>query len=267
MSRLIIEATGVVKTYRLGEHVSLRNLAQMANLRPGPKAGPERFRALDQVSFSVKEGSAFGIVGSNGSGKSTLLQILARVTVPDEGRIRVGGQVMPLLATGIGFHSELTGRENVVLLGTILGFPRSLVRRRMDDIIEFAGIQRHADTPLKRYSDGMLARLWFSIAMSFPMPISIFDEVLAVVDDEFAGRCIEMIRSISEDGRTVLFVSHDQRLVRSLCDEAMWLDRGQVRAAGPTAEVLTAYAEGHAGVDDFVGDSATTQVDAEAGVG
>jgi ABC-type polysaccharide/polyol phosphate transport system ATPase subunit len=241
--RPIIEAHNLTKVYRLGEHQSLRGT--LTTLTGGHRER-HTIRALNDVSFSVARGDCFGIVGANGSGKSTLLQVISQITVPTAGHAIVRGRVLPLLAVGTGFHPELTGRENVVLFGTVLGFARRAILERMDEIIDFAEIGSHIDTPLKRYSSGMQARLSFAVAMLFPAPISIFDEVLAVTDDEFTTRCLRSIESIVSDGRTAIFVSHDASLVRRLCTRVMWMEHGEVCLVGPTAEVLDAYHSAHA---------------------
>jgi lipopolysaccharide transport system ATP-binding protein len=239
----IIEAHNLTKVYRLGEHQSLRGtLTALA----GGSRERHTLRALNDVSFSITRGECFGIVGINGSGKSTLLQLISQITLPTTGHAIVRGRVLPLLAVGTGFHPELTGRENVVLFGTVLGFPRRAIVERMDEIVNFAEIGSHIDTPLKRYSSGMSARLSFAVAMMFPAAISIFDEVLAVTDDEFTARCLQSIEGVIGDRRTVIFVSHDASLVRRLCTRVMWLERGEVRLIGPTAEVMDAYHSAHA---------------------
>jgi lipopolysaccharide transport system ATP-binding protein len=242
-ARPIIEAHHLTKVYRLGEH---RSLGGTITALAGRRREPPTLRALHDVSFSISRGECFGIVGVNGSGKSTLLQVISRITLPTQGYAIVRGRVLPLLAVGTGFHSELTGRENVVLFGTVLGFPRRAIVERMDEIVDYAEIGSHIDTPLKRYSSGMQARLSFAVAVMFPAAISIFDEVLAVTDDEFTTRCLQSIEGVVADHRTVIFVSHDADLVRRLCTRVMWLERGEVRRLGPTAEVMDAYHAAHA---------------------
>jgi lipopolysaccharide transport system ATP-binding protein len=237
--RPIIEAHNLTKVYRLGEHQSLRGTLTALT---GGRRERQTLRALNDVSFSIARGECFGIVGANGSGKSTLLQVISQITPPTAGQATVRGRVLPLLAVGTGFHPELTGRENVVLFGTVLGFPRRAILERMDEIVDFAEIGPHIDTPLKRYSSGMQARLSFAVAMMFPAAISIFDEVLALTDDEFTARCLRSIESVISDRRTVIFVSHNAGLVRRLCTRVMWLQRGEVRLLGTTDEVMDAYA-------------------------
>ena len=228
------------KHYRLGE---LRSLQQTVNwlTRRRREARPG-LEALAGVDFTVQRGESCGIVGTNGSGKSTVLQILAGTTLPTGGAMEVRGRVLPLLAVGTGFHPELTGRENVRLFATTLRVPRHLIDERMDDVAEFAEIERHMDTPIKRFSSGMISRLSFAIAMQFPADIYVFDEVLAVVDGEFQHRCLAEIKRLHGNGRTVIFVSHSLDQVADVCSRVLWLERGKVRQIGPTGEVLDAYA-------------------------
>jgi homopolymeric O-antigen transport system ATP-binding protein len=236
-----IVATGLSKHYRLGEHQSLQ-LTVNRLLRRADARELSTLEALVDVDFSVGRGEAIGIVGRNGSGKSTLLQILSGTTLPTAGEMRVYGRVLPLLAVGQGFHPELTGRENVTLFASSLGIPRNIVKARMLAVTEFAGLERHMDTPVKRFSFGMASRLSFAIAMQFPADTYVFDEVLAVVDQGFQERCIQEIRSLHHDGRTVIFVSHSLDQVEAVCDRVMWLRDGRVERIGDTAEVLRDYA-------------------------
>jgi ABC-type polysaccharide/polyol phosphate transport system ATPase subunit len=234
-----ISAMRVSKTYRLGEHLRLATtLARLA--RRGPSV--EGFEALQDVSFDVYPGECFGFVGSNGSGKSTVLHVMAGITLPSSGSMLVRGRVLPLLAVGAGFHLELTGRENTVLFGTILGLDRRVIEDKIADIAAFAEVERHFDTPLKRYSSGMQSRLSFAIGMLFPADIYCFDEVLAVVDGEFRDRCLAEIGRLSASGQSVVFVSHDLDQVGQLCDRVAWIDRGRIREAGEPQEVLDRYA-------------------------
>ena len=183
-----------------------------------------------------------GIVGTNGSGKSTLVQMMAGITVPTVGRMEVTGLVLPLLEVGAGFHPELTGRENVWLFGTILGLSRKDIAASVPAIADFGQIdQEHMDTPVKRFSTGMRARLSFAVAMSFPADIYIFDEVMAVVDDHFRAIAAEEIASFHAQGRTVIFISHDLDQVCRLCQRGIWLDRGRLKMDGPIDEVARAY--------------------------
>jgi ABC-type polysaccharide/polyol phosphate transport system ATPase subunit len=212
--------------------------------RGGPR--PPVLEALVDVDFTVQRGESFGIVGTNGSGKSTILQILAGTTLPTGGQMVSWGRVLPLLAVGTGFHSELTGRENVTLFASTLGVSRAAIEERMDAVEAFAELDRFMDTPVKRFSSGMVSRLSFAIAMSFPADIYLFDEVLAVVDGEFQARCLAEIKRLHREGRTVVFVSHDLDQVAEVCSKVMWMERGRRREAGDCMEVLEAYQREHA---------------------
>jgi ABC-type polysaccharide/polyol phosphate transport system ATPase subunit len=239
-----MEARALSKHYRLGELHSLGQTVNRVMRRAGAHTHPG-IEALAGVDFTVHRGDAFGLVGANGSGKSTLLQILAGTTMPTGGELEVHGRVLPLLAVGTGFHGELTGRENVTLFGSSLGIPRHLAEDRMDDVAAFAELEQHMDTPVKRFSSGMLSRLSFAIAMSFPADIYIFDEVLAVVDGEFEGRCLTEIRRLHDEGRTIVFVSHHLDQVADVCNRVVWLERGRVERVGEAGPTLEAYAHSH----------------------
>jgi lipopolysaccharide transport system ATP-binding protein len=219
--------------------LSLRR--SLASVMPGHTVPPESFHALDDLTFDIPRGEYFGIVGPNGSGKSTLTQVISGIAVPNAGRVEVWGSVLPLLEVGAGFHIELTGRENVALLASILGLDASVAVRETPRIAAFAGVERHLDTPIKRYSSGMQARLSFATAICFPADIYIFDEVLAVVDDDFRDRCARELADLNAQGRTIVFMSHDLELVRSMCSTGMWLDRGRARLLGGIDEVAAAY--------------------------
>jgi ABC-type polysaccharide/polyol phosphate transport system ATPase subunit len=234
-----IRAVGLSKTYRLGERRRL-GAGLTSRLRGMPLERPT-LRALRGVTLDIAEGECFGIVGGNGSGKSTLLQILSRSVVPTKGWARVRGTVLPMLSVGAGFHGDLTGRENVVLQGSILGLRRQAVLERIGDILEFAELGRHADTPLKRYSRGMQSRLAFAIGMRLPADIYIFDEVLELVDGAFRQRCLDEIERMIGSGPTILVVSHDLDQIARLCGRTVWLNQGAVRAVGPTEMILPQY--------------------------
>jgi lipopolysaccharide transport system ATP-binding protein len=238
---VMIRAERVHKSYQLGELSSLGLTLRRLTGRLGARH-TTAFGALDDVSFEVRGGEVLGIVGRNGSGKSTLMHMICGITLPTRGVIVVRGQLLPLLAIGTSFHPELTGRENVVLFGTVLGLSREVIDARTDDIAEFAGLEQHLDTPNKRYSDGMQARLSFAIAMLFPADIYVFDEVLAVVDGEFRDRCLTEIERLRDRGKTVLFISHDLSQVGRLSDRVLWLESGRVRAIGDSATILAEYA-------------------------
>jgi lipopolysaccharide transport system ATP-binding protein len=192
----------------------------------------------------VPEGEVFGIIGRNGAGKSTLLKILSRITAPTEGRATMRGRVASLLEVGTGFHPDLTGRENVLLNGMLLGMPRREVERVFDEIVDFAGVHAYIDTPIKRYSSGMQLRLAFAVAAHLAADVIIVDEVLAVGDAEFQEKCARTMRASTERGRTTLFVSHNMSLVENLCSRAMLLERGRVSNTGPAASVVRHYLRG-----------------------
>jgi lipopolysaccharide transport system ATP-binding protein len=213
-----------------------------ANIFTGrPAAAPPSLWALRHVDLSIPAGSAVGIIGRNGAGKSTFLKILARVTKPTEGVADVAGRVGSLLEVGAGFHSELTGRENIRLYGAILGMKRREIDRRFDEIVDFAEISEFLDTPVKRYSSGMYMRLAFAVAAHLETEILLVDEVLAVGDLGFQRKCIGRVGEVSREGRTVLFVSHNLRAVQRLCQTSILLDEGRVRQVGPTEGIISRY--------------------------
>ena len=197
--------------------------------------------AIKDVSFDVKQGEVLGIIGHNGAGKSTLLKILCRITDPTKGRAIVRGRISSLLEVGTGFHQELTGRENVFLNGTILGMSRAEVKEKFDEIVAFSGVEKFIDTPVKRYSSGMTVRLAFSVAAHLEPEILIIDEVLAVGDAEFQKKCLNKMEDVGNEGRTVLFVSHNMPAVGRLCDRVILLKSGQIVEDGPTDEVIGKY--------------------------
>ena len=238
-SPVAVSAADLGKHYRLGQLRSLKQTTRRL-LRRSDAANPG-LEALAGVNFSVARGEAMGIVGTNGSGKSTLLQILAGTTLPTTGVMRVYGRVLPLLAVGLGFHPDLTGRENVTLFASSLGIPRRTIAARMDAVTAFAELERHMDTPIKRFSSGMTSRLSFSIAVQFPADIYVFDEVLAVVDGEFRDRCLQEIKHLHSQGRTLFFVSHSLNQVLEVCERVMWFERGTIKQIGPADVLLPAY--------------------------
>jgi len=201
------------------------------------------FWALKDVSFEVKKGEVVGIIGRNGAGKTTLLKILSRITEPTTGRVTLRGRVASLLEVGTGFHPELTGRENVYLNGAILGMRRFEINRKFDEIVDFSGVEKFIDTPVKRYSSGMYVRLAFAVAAHLEPEILIIDEVLAVGDAEFQKKCLGKMKNVASAGRTVLFVSHNMGAISSLTRRCLWLDNGILREEGPTMDVVSQYLE------------------------
>lgn len=198
----------------------------------------EEFWALKDLSFEIKQGAVAGIIGRNGAGKSTLLKILSRITEPTTGRVTLRGRVASLLEVGTGFHPELSGRENIFLNGAILGMTRSEIKRKFDEMVDFAGVEKFLDTPVKRYSSGMYVRLAFAVAAHLDPEILVVDEVLAVGDTEFQKKCLGKMRDVSGQGRTVLFVSHNMSSIASLCDRAILLNQGKILLDGPTTDVI-----------------------------
>jgi lipopolysaccharide transport system ATP-binding protein len=213
--------------------------------RGGPRANfvptIEEFWALRGVSFEVNQGDRVGIIGRNGAGKSTLLKILSRVTEPSTGKIKLRGRVASLLEVGTGFHPELTGRENIYLNGAILGMNRAEIRCKFDEIVAFSEVEKFLDTPVKRYSSGMYVRLAFAVAAHLEPEILLVDEVLAVGDASFQKKCLNKMESVSQQGRTVLFVSHNMPSISRLCERTILLDGGSVTCDGPSDEVLSVY--------------------------
>ncbi len=199
------------------------------------------FWALRNVTYTVQEGEVLGIIGENGSGKSTLLKLIARILEPTEGHIRVRGSVAALLELGAGFHPDLTGRENIYLNSSILGLTRAETSRRLDEIVAFAELEQFIDLPVRHYSSGMYVRLGFSVATCMDPQILLIDEILAVGDLAFQGKCMERIAKLRQAGTTIAFVTHDIEQVRTLCTRAIWLDRGVVRASGLSERVIDAY--------------------------
>ena len=243
-----IEATELSKRYRIGQmqaaYGTLRDsLVRTAGRLAGREARQERQEiwALRDVSFEVREGEVLGLIGRNGAGKSTLLKILTRITAPTAGHAVIRGRVGSLLEVGTGFNPELTGRENVFLNGSILGMKRREIQRKLPDIVEFSGIDRFIDTPVKRYSSGMYVRLAFSVAAHLEPEILLVDEVLAVGDAEFQQRCLGRMEDFSGTGRTVLFVSHNMQTINQLCDRVIWLDEGSIAEDGDPSRVVTNY--------------------------
>jgi lipopolysaccharide transport system ATP-binding protein len=260
MSDIVIKAENIGKLYKLGE-IGTGTLSHdlnrwWANLRgkedPFAKIGQTNDRtqrgesdyvwALKDINFEVRQGEVLGIIGRNGAGKSTLLKILSKVTTPTTGQIKIKGRIASLLEVGTGFHPELTGRENIFLNGAILGMNRAEIRQKFDEIVDFAGVERYIDTPVKRYSSGMYVRLAFAVAAFLEPEILIVDEVLAVGDAEFQKKCLGRMKDVSQNnGRTVLFVSHNMEAIQNLCSSLICLQNGTISYLGETFEGVEKY--------------------------
>ncbi|HEV8635515.1 MAG TPA: ABC transporter ATP-binding protein [Chloroflexota bacterium] len=240
MSAPAVRLEGVSKRFTL-RHERTRSFQELWVNAFRRRGTAEEFWALRDVSFEVQPGRPFGIVGENGSGKSTALKIIAGILRPTAGTVAVNGRLAALLELGAGFHPDLTGRENIFLNASVLGFSRAEIERRFDAMVDFAELERFIDTPLKHYSSGMTVRLGFAIAINSDPDILITDEVLSVGDEAFQRKCIDRIDDLIRHGKTIILVSHGLDLVRYVCSDAIWLDHGRVRAAGSSLEVIDAY--------------------------
>ena len=239
----ILEVQHITKEFKIGakqeRYLSLRDA--LANPFRKKEEGANTFRALDDVNFEVMPGESIGIIGRNGAGKSTLLKILSKITPPSSGKIICRGRVASLLEVGTGFHPELSGRENIFMNGSILGMRKVEITKHFDSIVDFSGVEKFLDTPLKRYSSGMQLRLAFAVAAFLEPEILIIDEVLAVGDAEFQKKCLGKMDEVSKSGRTVLFVSHDLSAVSTLTKKSIFLDKGKVKQFDTTPAVIQAY--------------------------
>lgn len=257
MNDLVIQVEGLGKKYRIGKAEEkadtvmgtlinglkqpFTNLRQIRNLSKLDSDEESIFWALKNVSFEVLQGDVMGIIGPNGAGKSTLLKILSRITEPNEGTVRIKGRVAALLEVGTGFHPELTGRENIFMNGTILGMRRKEIVRKLDEIVEFSGVSKYLDTPVKFYSSGMRVRLGFSVAAHLEPEVLIIDEVLSVGDAEFQKKCLGKMEDVAHEGRTVLFVSHNLNAVKGLCSRTMLLGGGKKIMIDESDKVINHY--------------------------
>lgn len=259
MSNVVLKAENISKQYRLGQlgtgtisHDLNRMWAKMRGKEdPYLKVGESNDRSqaggsdyvwsLKDINFEVKQGEVLGIIGKNGAGKSTLLKILSQVTTPTTGEVKVKGRIAALLEVGTGFHPDLSGRENIFLNGAILGMTKSEIKSKLDEIIDFSGVAKYLDTPVKRYSSGMMVRLGFAVAAHLEPEILIVDEVLAVGDAEFQKKCMGKMKDVSGQGRTVLFVSHNMPSIRLLCTKCMFLEKGTLKSIGNTDHIIGTY--------------------------
>lgn len=268
MSDVVISVEKLGKRYRIGQrerYLALRDVLSRRVKSPLRWLGQQRAKckgqtelsttsplpshepyiwALKDVSFEIKRGEVVGIIGRNGAGKSTLLKILSRITKPTEGYADIDGRIGSLLEVGTGFHPELTGRENIYLNGAILGMSREEIRRKFDEIVAFADIEKFLDTPVKHYSSGMYVRLAFAVAAHLQPEILLVDEVLAVGDAEFQKKCLGKMNDVAKSGRTVLFVSHNIGAIRALCKNAIWLEQGKLKEEGPAGTITVNYMRG-----------------------
>ena len=246
----IISVEKISKQYRIGAKMSYKTLREtLMNAVKSParlfrrngSEGENTIWALKDVSFEVQQGEVIGIIGRNGAGKTTLLKILSRVTEPTEGEVKIRGRVASLLEVGTGFHPELTGRENIFINGAILGMRKEEIKRKFDEIVAFAEIEKFLDTPVKRYSSGMYVRLAFAVAAHLEPEILIVDEVLAVGDAQFQKKCLGKMEEVGKEGRTVLFVSHNMAAIENLCRRAVVLDQGLIRFVGTQTAAISEY--------------------------
>ncbi len=240
----VIQVSGVSKVYRRysrrRQFATLKSALLSGNLISDLRSD-ETFPALRDVSFVVPGGRTFGILGRNGSGKSTLLKLVAGITKPTTGEVRVEGRISALIELGAGFHPEISGRENVFINGIMLGLSKREIARRFDEIVEFAELQESIDAPVKTYSSGMYMRLGFAVAVHVDPDVLLIDEVLAVGDQAFTAKCLDKFGEFRRRGKTILLVTHSLDLVERFCDEALWLDAGQVKAIGDPRRVVGAY--------------------------
>jgi lipopolysaccharide transport system ATP-binding protein len=253
MSETVIKVENLGKKYIIGHQAKERyltfrdSIANKAKALLSPfsskKTEPtqEEFWALKDISFEIKQGDRVGVIGRNGAGKSTLLKVLSKITEPTTGQIRIKGRVASLLEVGTGFHPELTGRENIYLNGAILGMSRAEIKRKFDEIVDFAEVEKFLDTPVKRYSSGMYVRLAFAVAAHLEPEILVVDEVLAVGDAQFQKKCLGKMEDVSKEGRTIIFVSHNMTTVTTLCQKAIWLINGTINSTGDVQKIISQY--------------------------
>jgi lipopolysaccharide transport system ATP-binding protein len=250
MSEIVIAFENVSKSYPLYHHIrgGIKNF--LFNLPKSIASLGTKYEALRDISFEVRKGESFGIIGRNGAGKSTTLGLIAGVLKPSKGGIYVKGRISPLLELGAGFHFELTGRENIMLNGVLLGLTRAAVQDKMDEIIDFSELGEFIDQPIRVYSSGMLAKLGFSVIAHLDPEILLIDEVLAVGDANFQKKCKEKMLGFKESGVTIFFVSHSMAAVKKICDRAMWIDDHSTKLMGKPDTVTAAYMEHYGIVED-----------------
>lgn len=245
----ILQVENVSKKYRIRHRSPYLSLRERMKDVLRPDAGElEDFYALENVSFEVAQGESIGIIGRNGAGKSTILKVLSKITMPSSGRVVTRGRIASLLEVGTGFHPELTGRENTFFNGSLLGMKRREIEMKFDEIVEFSGVEKFLDTPLKHYSSGMQLRLAFAVAAFLDPEILVVDEVLAVGDAEFQRKCLGKMEDVSRSGRTILLVSHNMAAVENLCQKGILLENGKIVRQGPVADVIDTYQQSFADV-------------------
>lgn len=247
MSNVAVAVENVTKSFRLYHE---RNQSLKSAIMRRRRSVHEDFLALDDVSFNVPAGSTFGLIGSNGSGKSTLLKCLANIYHPNQGSISHFGKLAAMLEVGSGFHHELSGRENIFLNGSILGMSKKEVTHKFDEIVDFSGVEKFIDQPVKNYSSGMYVRLGFAIAINVDPDILVVDEVLAVGDAEFQEKCFQKFEDFKRAGKTVILVSHSMSTVEHMCDHAAWLNKGKLVAVGAAEPTIKAYLDSLGGSPD-----------------
>jgi lipopolysaccharide transport system ATP-binding protein len=252
MSGTVIKIENLSKRYIIGHetgmpYLALRDVITEAAKNINPFSKPEsanskeEFWALKDINLEIKQGEKIGIIGRNGAGKSTLLKILSRITEPTIGKVKIKGRVASLLEVGTGFHPELTGRENIFLNGAILGMRKEEIKRKFDEIVDFSGVEKFLDTPVKRYSSGMYVRLAFAVAAHLEPEILLIDEVLAVGDAEFQKKCLGKMDDVAKQGRTIVFVSHNMGAVRQLCERGIWIDKGNIKFTDSVDKIVSLY--------------------------
>lgn len=238
---IAIKVNGLGKKYTIGIQKDGSLRGSLSSIFKSQAKKGEDFWALRGLDFEINKSEIIGVIGRNGAGKSTLLKVLSKITKPTEGRIEIDGRVASLLEVGTGFHPELTGRENIYLNGTILGMTRKEVSAKFEEIVDFSGVRKFIDTPVKRYSSGQYVRLAFAVAAHLEPEILIIDEVLAVGDSEFQKKCLGKMKNIAGQGRTVIFVSHDMAAIQKLCTKVYYLKAGQIRSSGDTDQIIEEY--------------------------
>ncbi|MES2514081.1 MAG: ABC transporter ATP-binding protein [Bacteroidota bacterium] len=264
----ILEVKNISKQYHINEtkepYLNFRDVVTNA-LKKGLGVKKDNFLALDDISFDVYPGETVGIIGKNGAGKSTLLKILSRITPPSTGNIKVRGRIASLLEVGTGFHPELSGRENIFLNGSILGMRKTEILKNFDAIVDFSGIEKFIDTPIKHYSSGMQLRLAFAVAAFLENEILIIDEVLAVGDSEFQRKCMGKMEDVSKSGKTILFVSHQLSAIESLCKKGILLNKGKLLLEGEIKDVVSQYISLYTNQSGKTGSDIVTEVEVNSG--